>query len=222
MGRLRSKVTFANVTSLVALFVALGGTAYAVTQLDGSKIVNRSVPAKKLKKNTVTGTEIKESKLGTVKSAEVSDRTLQLTVSEPKGKSKRAARELSAGGDSSSSLLKLSVGQTQSLLTSGPFELTASCIDVGGEPRLRAVATSSEAGTDVAGAGHAGPFGPGEEVPLVDVDGPPFPAGILNGSGIGTTFVAPSGATLQLGGVGVLFGTQILGADCVASAYGIG
>jgi hypothetical protein len=222
MGMLRSKATFANVTSLVALFVALGGTAYAVTQLDGSKIVNRSIPAGKLKKNTLTGTEIKESKLGTVKSAEVSDRTLQLTVSEPKGKSKGAARELSAGGDSGASLVKLSIGQTENLLTSGPFSLKASCVDQGGAPGVRAVATTTEAGTYVVGAGHAAPFGPGEEVPLVDVDGPPFPAGTLSGSGIGTTFVAPSGATLQLGGVGVLHGTQVLGADCVASAYGVG
>jgi hypothetical protein len=218
---LRSKLTFANVVSAAALFIALGGTSYAVTQLDGSKIVNRSIPAGKLEKNTLTGAEINESKLKGVKSAKVADRTLQLTVSAAKKKRKRAAGASRAGGGTDASLVKLSVGQTQSLLASGPFTLTASCVDEGGAPRLRVVATSTEAGSYVVGANHLAPFGPGDEVKLVDPSDP-FPVGTLNGSGIATTFVAPSGATLQLGGVGVLHGSQILGADCVASAYGVG
>jgi hypothetical protein len=46
-----------------ALFLALGGTAFAVTKIDGSQIARHSVPGNRLKANTVTGQEVKESSL---------------------------------------------------------------------------------------------------------------------------------------------------------------
>jgi hypothetical protein len=62
-------MTFANVTSLVALFVALGGVGYAAATINGSLIQNRSISASKIKKHTLTGTEISLAKLGTVPKA---------------------------------------------------------------------------------------------------------------------------------------------------------
>jgi hypothetical protein len=59
--------------ALLALFVALGGTGYAVTKINGSVLKNRSVPAKKLKKDQLGGTEINESKLGKVPAAKDAD-----------------------------------------------------------------------------------------------------------------------------------------------------
>lgn len=59
--------------ALLALFVALGGTGYAVTKINGKNLKDRSVPAKKLKKDQLTGTEINESKLGKVPAAEQAD-----------------------------------------------------------------------------------------------------------------------------------------------------
>lgn len=69
----------ALVISMIALFVALGGTGYAASQLNGKSLKNNSVPGKKLKNKTVTGgkvkpdsltgVQIKESTLGTVPSA---------------------------------------------------------------------------------------------------------------------------------------------------------
>jgi hypothetical protein len=47
----------------LALFVALGGTGYAITQINGSQLVNRSVAGLKIKKNALTKVEIKESSL---------------------------------------------------------------------------------------------------------------------------------------------------------------
>jgi hypothetical protein len=55
--------------ALLALFVALGGTGYAAIKVNGKNIQNRSIAGKKLKKDTLTGREIQESKLGTVPSA---------------------------------------------------------------------------------------------------------------------------------------------------------
>ena len=52
----------------VALFAALGGGAYAAGNINGSSLADRSVGGRKLKLDTVTGAEVKESKLvGVVK-----------------------------------------------------------------------------------------------------------------------------------------------------------
>jgi hypothetical protein len=61
------------VISLLALFVALGGVGYAASTINGASIKNRSIAGKKLKKDTVTGTEINEAKLGKVPAAAVAD-----------------------------------------------------------------------------------------------------------------------------------------------------
>ena len=46
--RIRSKLRFANVMSVIAVFIAIGGSAYAGTKLNGKKLKNNSVGAKKL------------------------------------------------------------------------------------------------------------------------------------------------------------------------------
>ena len=55
-----------NTVALLALFVALGGTAYAASKIDGGSIEKGTITAKKLKKNTLGGKQINEAKLGTV------------------------------------------------------------------------------------------------------------------------------------------------------------
>jgi hypothetical protein len=55
---IRSRMTFANVTSLVALFVALGGSSYAALNLPKG-----SVGAKQLRKNAVTSPKVKPGSL---------------------------------------------------------------------------------------------------------------------------------------------------------------
>ncbi len=44
----------------MALFVALGGTSYAVTKINGDQIIKRSIDGSKLELNTVTAREIRE------------------------------------------------------------------------------------------------------------------------------------------------------------------
>ena len=62
-----------NAVALLALFVALGGTAYAAAAIDGRLIQNGTIAGKKLKKNTLGGKQVKESGLGTVPSATRAD-----------------------------------------------------------------------------------------------------------------------------------------------------
>jgi hypothetical protein len=55
------------VVALLALFVAVGGSAVAVTaKIDGKLLKNRSVAGKKLKRNTLGGAQIAEGRLGRV------------------------------------------------------------------------------------------------------------------------------------------------------------
>jgi hypothetical protein len=75
MKRLRSKLTYANVISTLALFLVLaGGSALAAGKLGkntvGSRqLKNGAVTTAKIKKGAVTGSKIATSTLGTVPSA---------------------------------------------------------------------------------------------------------------------------------------------------------
>lgn len=70
MKPLRPHLSYANVMATIALLLALGGTSYAATHgFNGKAIMKRSIPAKKIKRNSLGGDEINESKLSRVPSA---------------------------------------------------------------------------------------------------------------------------------------------------------
>ena len=79
--RLRERLTYANVMSTLAIFVALGGSSYAALTISGTSIENRSIPATKLKRNSITGKEVRESRLSRV----------------PRARDRRPARQLHRG-----------------------------------------------------------------------------------------------------------------------------
>ena len=53
----------AMAVALIALFVALGGSGYAAVKINGKDIRNRSIPGKKLARNSLGRDEIKETQL---------------------------------------------------------------------------------------------------------------------------------------------------------------
>ena len=55
LAKLRRRLTYANVMSTLAVFIALGGSSYAAFTINGSSIKNRSIPGSKLRHNTLTG-----------------------------------------------------------------------------------------------------------------------------------------------------------------------
>ncbi len=74
MKRIQGKLSFSNLVALLALFVALGGSAYAATQLPknsvGSKQLKKNaVTTAKIAKGAVTGAKINLKTLGTVPAA---------------------------------------------------------------------------------------------------------------------------------------------------------
>jgi hypothetical protein len=72
--RLRQHFTYANVMATLAVFIALGGSSYAALNLTGRDIQNGSLTYRELKRNTLGGTRIKESRLGKVRRARNADR----------------------------------------------------------------------------------------------------------------------------------------------------
>ena len=102
MGRVRDKLTYANVVATLALLIAVGGaSAFAASQLGknsvGSKqlkknavitakIKKEAVTGAKVRKGTLTGTQINSSTLGTVpnaKAAQTAQAANSLSTPEP-------------------------------------------------------------------------------------------------------------------------------------------
>lgn len=63
---LRDRLTYANVMATLALFVALGGSSYAVSKIDGNDIRKHSLTGAHFKRNSIGGRAIKERSLGAV------------------------------------------------------------------------------------------------------------------------------------------------------------
>ena len=69
-GRVRAKLTYANVVATIALFLALGfGTVYAAGKINGKTIKPNSIPGNRIQNGSLTGSQIDSSTLGTVPKA---------------------------------------------------------------------------------------------------------------------------------------------------------
>jgi hypothetical protein len=75
--RLLRHLSFSNVVACLALFAALGGSAYAGSQINGNKIVKHSIGAGKLKNRTITGDQIKDE---TITSQQIKKGSLDSSV----------------------------------------------------------------------------------------------------------------------------------------------
>jgi hypothetical protein len=71
------------VVAMVALFVALAGTAYAAQTINGGAIKKQTIGGGKLKQKTLTGYQINTNKLGVVPSAQRATHTYWAVVNNP-------------------------------------------------------------------------------------------------------------------------------------------
>ena len=71
---LRRHLSYANVMATAAVFIALGGSSYAALKITGADVRDRSLSYRDLKKNTLGGSRVKESRLGMVPRARNADR----------------------------------------------------------------------------------------------------------------------------------------------------
>jgi hypothetical protein len=90
--KLRQRLSYANVMSTLAVFIALGGSSYAALRIDSSDIANNSVRSadvrnrtlseRDVKRNALTGRSIRESRLGRVPRAREADRLGGMTATD--------------------------------------------------------------------------------------------------------------------------------------------
>lgn len=73
----------AMVVSVIALIVALAGTAYAAQSINGGAIKKQTIGGGKLKKKTLTGFQINTNKLGVVPAAQRASHTYWAVVNNP-------------------------------------------------------------------------------------------------------------------------------------------
>jgi len=208
---LRRRPSPALVVAMVALFVALGGSAYALTitggnvkngSLTGADIRNRSLTQTDLKGRALKGTlmikdsvgynAVKEqvldaSKLRKVKASEDSDRIAGVTGS-------RIAP------------FSLENNQSKALPAAGPFTVTARCRTEGADQIAEIVVQTNQNNSAVEGATKDTVFNIGETVALVAAQAPTgTPAFDQEAAGAA---IAPDGAEILgqelYAGVGVL------------------
>lgn len=84
-SRLRRRPSPAMVVAVIALVVALGGTAYAAQTINGGAIKKQTIGGGKLKHKTLTGYQINTSKLGIVPAARRAAHTYWAVVDNPSG-----------------------------------------------------------------------------------------------------------------------------------------
>src|SRR4051812_10480479 len=66
-SRIRARLTYANVVSSIALFVALGGTAYAVNTIGSDDVIDESLQSQDIKNGQVKNADIGADSVTTFK-----------------------------------------------------------------------------------------------------------------------------------------------------------
>lgn len=193
---MRRHLSFANVVSLIALFVALGGTSYAALTISGKNVKNRSLTGKDIKRNSLGPKEIKEGKLGIVpraqkamhadraETASKAHRADQASRATTAGRADSAADADTVGGLAPSAFVSADRffrgfvtarrEQTTTVLSYGPYTILLRCLSSfgGGEYRERAqlvvrVAETARASSPNPEAASGGPSLPaGSEASL--------------------------------------------------------
>jgi hypothetical protein len=225
------------VVSLIALVVACSGTAVAATHLvSGDKLIRKgTLSGNRLRRHTITGTQINLKKLGKVLRARAADTAGSAGYAAHAGSADSATNAATAGnagnaatlgGQPASSFLTAGSrigtngvvtvpgsdsGNTVTLFSHGPFTVTMTCTTSGTTLTAMEVdVTSSEPDSVIDGDANVS----SESVGSSNFSASPQTLG-------GTyTFEAPSGAALVVGGS---FGTNSLGVGhgCWANFAGI-
>lgn len=164
--KLRERLSFANALSVIAVFIAFGGAAYAATQLPKNsvgpkqlkkdavttaKIRNEAVTGAKVKKGTLTGAQINASMLAKVPGATQTDSATQAAhagSADAVGNGARRIDYLSEAVDSAPPASPSSPAAHQ-LLALGGLTVSASCVKEGSFEAWTYVSMSSSAHAEI-------------------------------------------------------------------------
>jgi hypothetical protein len=128
----------AMLVAIIALVVALAGTAYAAQSINGGAIKKQTIGAGKIKHKTLTGYQINTNKLGVVPAAKRAASTYWAVVNNPVGAGNAALARASDSG----------IGAAEgggAVAVTFPVNVSG-CANVAGR---------NNAGTSVPGAGYA-------------------------------------------------------------------
>jgi hypothetical protein len=103
MPHLRTRLSYANVIATVALFVALGGTSYALVRIRSSDVVDNSLRSRDIRNGTLLSRDLRDRAIGgrDVRSASLGSRAVKESVL---GTVPRAANADRLGGASAKDL----------------------------------------------------------------------------------------------------------------------
>jgi hypothetical protein len=179
----------ALVIAVIALFVALGGGAYAALRIGSEQIVNNSVRSKDVRNRSLTGRDL------------ALDSLQGRHIDEPKlGRVPRAANAQALEGRRRFNVapFTLANGQAREVMREGPFVLNARCrigvATVDGDRDIAEVLIASSAANaafDAAGSGALGPGTPDED--RVFVNAVAFPGEVVVDSLQDALALAPDG-----------------------------
>ena len=86
LTKLRSHMSFANVIAMIALFVALSGTSYAVSKVGAKDIRKNAVRSKHIKRSQVTSSDIRNR---TIRSSDLAPGLIGGTLEATAGQARR-------------------------------------------------------------------------------------------------------------------------------------
>jgi len=226
-------LSFSNVIACLALFAALGGSAFAATKIGTKQLKNNAVTSAKIKKNAVTSAKIKNGAVTTVKIKNGAVTGAKVEVSSL-GKIPSAAQADSAGTANAAGLasalegqqsvfVKLSAGESKTLVENGSVSLVVSCVkNDSGYDYIYVHGATKQNGSILAGEDNLSGTDPGDflntNTPADDRD---FEYTYVSTGetrverDIDSGFVlGPDGKMISANTEGMAMGLNYLGADC--------
>ena len=168
ISKLRGRVSSAHVIALVALFVALGGTAFAAAKIGTNDIQNKAVTKPKIDKQAVSTNRIADLAVKTKKLADeavtvdklgsqsvTTDKLADLAVTTPKIADQAVGTDKLA--DSSVNSAKIQDAQVRAAEL-GPTQLATSTVNVAANGNGVAATTCPAGTTVISGGGTASSF----------------------------------------------------------------
>lgn len=232
----------AMVVALLALVVALGGSAYAASKIGtkdirrgavtaaklrpgavtGVKIRSGAVGARQIAADAVTGEKVLEASLAEVPRADLATRALQAQLAEKAGTAQKAmVAETASEFDRyfATGFVTAAKGETVVLGKAGPFTITGTCVDLGGVARrsrtlIETSAANSYLVSDFNSYNEAD-FQPGMAAEIgndIGEDEPTWEAGAENEEWLAAS---PDGSVVLRGQA--TNGAYMFGAECVFS-----
>jgi hypothetical protein len=218
-SRLTASLTYSNVMATVAVFLALGGGAYAAVKLPKNSVGSRqlksnAVRSPEVKRNSLTGNDVAEAKLGPVPTALTASRALTSGNADALG---------GRGADAFASADRLLVAratehwtvaeevQTEPVFSKGPFTVSLNCT-YAANTRATLVVTTTAANSSYTSTGSGAVFGPGTPQAMASATVPPATGGALVTAGAPFSLYSTSDGTYLAGHV-VVTATDI-GQEC--------